>query len=106
MTATDQIITVASNALVVGGFGDIERDQISTAAGRCGATVNFSPSVPRALQRMRAGEPPTCVLVSGELDVRQLVDAIRDQAEMFAIPVLVALPRPSSDGYRAAFVAG
>jgi len=95
------------NALVVGDFKDVERDQVVKAAARADATAVFCPSVSKALTRMRAcHEPPVCVLVSGEADVKQLVDGIRDEAELFSVPVLVLLARLSSDAYRAAYLAG
>jgi hypothetical protein len=104
---TAQVIAMASNALVVGNFKDHDRDLISGAADRGGATAIFSPSVQRALTRMRGGhELPLCVLVAGDLDVKQLVDGVRDEAEFFGVPVLVALERATADGYKAAYLAG
>ena len=95
------------NALVVGDFKDLERDQVVKAAARADATAVFCPSVPKALTRMRTGhDRPLCVLVSGDTDVKQLVDGIRDEAELFSVPVLVLLARLSSDAYRAAYLAG
>jgi hypothetical protein len=104
---TAQGIAMASNALVIGNFKDNEREQISLAADRGGATTVFSPSVPRALTRMRSGsEPPLCALVAGDLNVKQLVDGVRDEADLFGVPVLVVLERATGDGYRAAYLAG
>jgi len=95
------------NALLVGDFNDIEREQIAKAAARAGTTTVFCPSVSKGLQRMRSGhELPTCVLVSGDADVKQLVEGIRDEAGLFAVTVLVLVPRPNVDGYRSAYLAG
>ncbi len=94
-------------ALVVGDFRDVERDHVVKAAARADATAVFCSTVAKALTRMRAGhERPLCVLVSGDADVKELVDGIRDEAELFTVPVLVLLARLSSDAYRAAYLAG
>lgn len=95
------------NALIVGDFKELDRDQLVKAAARADTTVVFCPDVVKALSRMRAGhERPLCVLVSGEADVKQLVDGIRDEADLFSVPVLVLLSRLSTDGYRDAYLAG
>ena len=94
------------NALVVGEFRDGEREQMVQAAARAEASAVFCPSVQKGLSRLRTGhERPLCVVVSAEADVKQLVDGIRDEAELFPVPVLVLLPRPSSDGCRSAYEA-
>jgi DNA-binding response OmpR family regulator len=98
---------MAMNALVVGDFKDLDRDQVVKAAARADATAVFCPSVAKALSRLRTGhERPLCVLVSGDADVKQLVDGIRDEADLFSIPVLVLLSRLSTEAYRDAYLAG
>jgi CheY-like chemotaxis protein len=100
-------IVTGSTALIVGEFRDYDREQIAVAAGRSGTTMVFISSVQRALTRLRSGhEPPICVLAAPDLNVRQLIDGVRDQAEMFGVPVLVVLARASADGYREAYLAG
>jgi hypothetical protein len=67
----------------------------------------FCSSVQRALLRVRNGqEMPLCAIVQGELNIRQLVDAIRDGAESFTLPVLVLLARALTASYRDAYMAG
>jgi hypothetical protein len=46
------------------------------------------------------------VLVAADLDVKQLTDAVRDDAKLFAVPLLVMLSRASSSAYRDAFLSG
>lgn len=95
------------NTLVIGDFKDAERDQLAKAAARAEVPALFCPSVAKAMPRMRsAQERPLCVLVSGDADVKQLVDGVRDEVELFALPVLVLLARPSGNGYRSAYLAG
>jgi CheY-like chemotaxis protein len=98
---------MTSTALIIGDFADRTREELSQAAVKSSVAVHFCPTVQRALTRLRAGqELPMCVVVDGELNVRQLVDAIRDGAESFAIPVLVLLSRPVTSAYRDAYLAG
>jgi CheY-like chemotaxis protein len=95
------------NTIVIGVLKDSEREQVTRAAARAAATTLFCPSVSNALARMRAAERrPVCVLASGDVDVKELVDGIRDDAELFSVPVLVLLSRSSRDGYRQAYMAG
>jgi hypothetical protein len=99
--------TTGMSALAIGDFSDREREQIALAAARCSATAAFFPTVGRALARLRGmPERPLCLLVSADLNVRQLVDSVRDDAKLFALPLLVLLPRASSSGYRDAYLAG
>ncbi len=105
--STAQGAGMTPHTLVVGDFKENEREQISLAAGRSGVSVAFCPTLQRVLARMRGGRGlPLCVLVSADANVRQLVDGIRDDAELFAVPVLVALSRPSNEGYRNAYLSG
>lgn len=98
---------MAANALVIGEFADRERDELAHAMQRASVTPVFCNSVQRGLQRMRPGqELPMCVVVDGELNVRQLVDGIRDGAESFALPVMVLLAQPTNAQYRDAYLAG
>jgi CheY-like chemotaxis protein len=98
---------MTADALVVGDFKQAEREQILMAATRNGTAVVFCQTAPGALKRMRGGQQlPLCVLVSAEMNVRQLIEGIRDDAGLFAVPVLVALSRPSNDGYRNAYLSG
>jgi hypothetical protein len=98
---------MASNALIIGDFADRAREDLSQAAVKSSVAAHFCPTIQRALLKLRAGqELPMCIVVDGELNVRQLVDAIRDGAESFAIPVLVLLSRPVTSGYRDAYLAG
>ena len=93
--------------LVVGEFGDAARDEIQRGAARASTSVVFCPQVSKALQRLRTGnERPHCVLVAGEVGVKTIVDGMREEADLFAVPVLVLLPRPTSEGYRGAYMAG
>lgn len=95
------------SAIAVGDFDDRERERISLAAARCSTTAGFYPTIGRALSRLRAApDQPLCVLVAADLNVRQLVDAVRDDAKLFTLPLLVLLPRASSGGYRDAFLTG
>jgi hypothetical protein len=94
-------------ALAIGDFSDRERQQISLAAARCSITAAFYPTIGRALGRLRGEqERPLCVLVSADLDVKQLSDAVRDDAKLFAVPLLVMLSRASSSAYREAYLSG
>jgi hypothetical protein len=98
---------MASNALIIGDFADRTREELSQAAVKSSVSLHFCPTVQRALLKLRPGhELPMCVVVDGELNVRQLVDAIRDGAESFALPVLVLLPRAVTSAYRDAYLAG
>jgi DNA-binding response OmpR family regulator len=95
------------NALVVGEFKEMEREQLVKSAARAEAATVFCPSVSKALSRMRTThERPLCVLVSAEADVQQLVEGVRDEAELFTVPVLVLLARATGDGCRSAYEAG
>ncbi len=95
------------HTLVVGDFGEAARDEIQRGAARASTTVVFCPQVPKALQRLRTGnERPQCVLIAGDAGVKTIVDGMREEAALFAVPVLVLLPRPTSDGYRGAYMAG
>jgi hypothetical protein len=100
-------VPTTSHALLVGDFTDRERDELNQAVVRGQASAVFCASVQKALLRMRSGQDlPMCVVIDGGLNVRQLVDAVRDGAESFAVPVLVLLSRPSVREWREAHLAG
>lgn len=98
---------MSSQVLVVGNIRESERETIALAATRCDASLVFLQSAQRALAKLRSGgERPICVLADGDVDIRHLVDGIRDEAELFSTSVLVMLNRASNDLYRAAYIAG
>src|SRR6187401_2377503 len=98
---------MGTNALIIGDFADRTREELSQAAVKSSVSLHFCPTIQRALLKLRPGhELPMCVVVDGGLNVRQLVDAIRDGAESFALPVLVLLARPVTSAYRDAYLAG
>jgi PilZ domain len=99
--------TTMRSTVVVGELNAVERELIVQAVARSGASPAFFQTIKRGLARMRAGHtPPLCVLVSSDVDVKALVEEIRDDAQLFGVPILVVLPRPSNEAYRMAYLAG
>jgi len=93
--------------LLVGGFSEVEREDIQRGAARVGVGVHFSQSPTTALTRLRTGrQTPTCVLAARGFDLRRFIDAVRDEAELFTLPVLACVLNPSADAFSEAYLAG
>jgi len=93
--------------LLVGVFSEAEREDIQRAAARSGMGVHFSVSPTSALTRLRTSrQGATCVLAARGFDLRRFVDAVRDEAELFTLPVLACVPLPSADAFSEAYLAG
>jgi len=106
-TTTTGETVAARNAVVIGDVKEAERELIVLAAARSGVAPLFYPTIARGLSRMRASrEVPMCVLACADVDVKALVEEIRDDAQLFGVPVLVVLPRPSNEAYRTAYLSG
>jgi hypothetical protein len=95
-------------ALLVGAFSDAEREDVQRAAARSGIAVALSATPSSALTRLRSGgrQAATCVLAARGFDLRRFIDAVRDEAELFTLPVLASVLQPSSDVFSEAYLAG
>jgi CheY-like chemotaxis protein len=89
--------------LVVGDFSAMEHETIQRAVTRAGLVPAFVPSASRAIPKIRSA---AAVLVDVRADASSLVDAIRDDVALFAMPVLVLADAPSSDTWRSAYADG
>lgn len=97
---------VASSALVVGPLSEQEHEQIARAAARAGVTLLSCPSISTALARLRNGKGTLGVVVTPQVELAKLVDAVREEAELFTVPIVAYVQRPSADGFRDAYLAG
>lgn len=96
----------ASSALVVGPLSEQEHEQIARAAARAGVSLLSCPSISTALARLRNGKGTLGVVVAPQVELAKLVDAVREEAELFTVPIVAYVQRPSADGFRDAYLAG
>jgi len=95
------------SVLLVGVFSDAEREDVQRAAARAGIGLHFALSPTSALTRLRTGrQTPMCVLAARGFDLRRFIDAVRDEAELFTLPILACVPQPSVDAFSEAYLAG
>jgi len=95
------------SVFLVGSFSDLDREEFQRAAFRAELTTHASPNLSHALTRLRAGrETPLCVLAAPNVDIKRLVDAVRDEAELFALPVLACVSHASAAAFSGAWMAG
>lgn len=100
---TDDRMTV----LLVGVFSDAEREDIQRAAARSGMAVQVSASPSQALTRLRAAKAgATYVLAARGFSLRRFVDSVRDEAELFTVPILACVAQPSPEAFSEAYLAG
>ena len=93
--------------MLVGVFSEAEREDIQRAAARSGLGVHFALSPSSALTRLRTSrQAASCVLASRGFDLRRFVDSVRDEAELFTLPILACVAQPSSDAFGDAYLAG
>jgi hypothetical protein len=91
---------------LVGGFDDRELDGIRNAAAAAGMTVHASSSAGAALGRLRSGATPVCVIVGSSIDLKRFVEDVRDEAQLFTLPVLACVEPRDVAAFGDAFVAG
>lgn len=92
---------------VVGTFGNGQLDGIQRAAVTAGMTVQTNTSAGAAFGRLRGGaKPPICVLVGPGVDIKRFVESVRDEAQLFTIPVFACVADPSAEVFADAFTAG
>jgi hypothetical protein len=91
---------------LVGGFDDRELDGIRKAAAAAGMTVHASSSAGAALGRLRGGTTPVCVIVGSSIDLKRFVEDVRDEAQLFSLPVLACVEPRDVAAFGDAFVAG
>ena len=101
-----QAANAKSSALVVGPLFEQEREQISRAAARADVALLSCPTISSALARLRKGQGTLAVLVAPQVDLARFVEAVRDQGELFTVPIVAYVQRPSADGFRDAYRAG
>jgi hypothetical protein len=95
-----------ASALVVGLLSEPEHEQLARAASRAGVSLVSCPSIATALARLRHGKGTLGVVVAPQIELARLVDAVRDDAELFTVPIVAYVQRPSADGFRDAYLAG
>jgi hypothetical protein len=95
-----------SSALVVGPLFEQEREQIARAAARAHVALLSCPTISSALARLRKGQGTLAVLVAPQVDLARFVDVVRDDGELFTLPIVAYVQRPSADGFRDAYKAG
>ena len=91
---------------MVGSLSEQEHEQITRAAARAGVSLLSCPSISTALARLRHGTGTLGVVVAPQVDLAKLVDAVREEAELFTVPIVAYVQRPSADGFRDAYLAG
>jgi hypothetical protein len=92
--------------LLVGAL-ELARGALDAVIERVGACSSSYRNVRSALARLRSGgAPPLCVLVDASEDVHALVEGIRDEASLFAVPVVALVSRPSRGEYGEAYQSG
>jgi hypothetical protein len=104
--STAVVAGVAPSALVVGPLSEQDHDQLVRAAARAGVSLLACPSISTALARLRNGKGTLAVVVAPQVELVKLVDAVREEAELFTVPIVAYVQRPSADGFREAYLAG
>ncbi|MGD8861500.1 MAG: PilZ domain-containing protein [Myxococcales bacterium] len=94
-------------AYVIGDFSNGAREGMVRAASRASVHLAFVNSARQALGRIRGGsERAACVLVSAQADPRACVEAVRDDSDYFALPVVALAEHPTAAEYQDAYFAG
>ncbi|HMI91512.1 MAG TPA: PilZ domain-containing protein, partial [Polyangiales bacterium] len=83
-----------------------EHEQLARAAARVGVSLLTCTSIPNAIARLRHGKGTLGVIVAPQIELAKLVDAVREEAELFTMPIVAYVQRPSADGFRDAYLAG
>jgi hypothetical protein len=91
---------------LVGTFHDRDLDGVHKAAATVGMAVHANASVGAAFGRLRAAAPPACVLVGGGVELKRFVDAVRDEVQLFTLPVLACVAAPDAALFAAACLTG
>lgn len=94
---------MSTAAIAIGDIGDAEREQLQRAAARAEATITFQPSFAHAVNRVRHS---ACLFVDSHSDVASVIDNVRDDAALFALPVIVLADVAAMDVWQRAYAQG
>ena len=94
---------MSAAAIAIGDLGDNEREQLQRAAARAETTLSFQPSLGHALGRLRNA---SCLLVTSDASVADIIDHIRDDVALFTLPVIVLADSAASETWLRAYAQG